>query len=275
MSNDEMTGNGTGSLGGSSDPTDLTQWVDEARRGLRRDVAALVNRLELGELFVPLAKPVPDAPLGEHVEIDDGLTITPHLLEDSEGLLYGALFTRADILEPISEELGWTTDDGPLEYCALPAKVALELALQVLDEESVMGLVLNAGHESELMLQRSELAAIAQGKPIPLVGYVREIPMQDFEKTLIAETDEAPPAAFIQAIERCVAELDVIESYELLSTFNADRDLEPHLTLSLKPKRVEIDFEDVTQQLVEALGDDVPPPGYVDIVFDRTPKSAN
>jgi hypothetical protein len=123
------------------------------------------------------------------------------------------------------------------------------------------------------MLQKSELSSLAKGQAVPLVGYVHHIPMQDFEQTLIAETDEAPPAAFIQAIERCLKERDDIEGYELLNTFNADRDLEPHLTLSLRPKSVEIDFETVTEELTEALGDDVPPPGYVDIVFDRTPKS--
>jgi hypothetical protein len=274
MSNDEMTGNGTSGVEASADPSDLTEWVASARRGLRRDVAELVHRLELGELFVPLAKPVPDAPLGEQLEIEDDLTITPHLIVDDEGLAYCVLFTRADILEPLSAELGWTTDGGPLEYCALPAKVGLDLALQVVDEEHVMALVLNAGHETELMLQRHEVGSLAKGQALPLVGYVQHIPMQDFEKTLIAETDEAPPAAFIQAIERCLGERDDIEGYELLNTFNADRDLEPHLTLSLKPKSIEIDFEQVTQELIEALGDDVPEPGYVDIVFDRTPKAS-
>jgi hypothetical protein len=74
------------------DPTDLTHWVQGARRGLRRDVADLVQRLEHGELFVPLAKQVPGAPIGEQMELDDDLT-PPHLLADEEDRLFCSMFT--------------------------------------------------------------------------------------------------------------------------------------------------------------------------------------
>jgi hypothetical protein len=266
-----MSGNGHN---GSSNPGDLTTWVQGARRGLRRDVEALMERLDLGELFVPLASPVPGASVGEELELDDDLTLTPHLLADDEGNLYCALFTRADILEPMIAELGWTTDGGPLEYCSLPARIGLDLAIQIVDEERVLGLVLNAGHESELMLKRLELGSIAKGKAVPLVGYVREIPVQDFEKTLVAE-GELPSGEFIATLERCIEALGCIDDYEITRTFNADRDIEPHLTLSLRPNASAIDYEDVTKRLIEALGDLVPPPGYIDIIFDRSPKSVS
>lgn len=256
------------------DPSDLTHWVHAARRGLRRDVADLLQRMDQGELFVPLAKQIPGAAVGEHMHVEDDLTLSPHLLEDETGHLFCAMFTRPDILEPMAEQIGWHTDDGALEYCSLPAKVALDLALQIVDEESVMALIVNAGHDTELMLQRHEIASLAQGRALPLVGYVRDIPVQDFEKTLIAETDQPPPRAFLDAVESCLADLGSIERYEVLSTFNADRDIEPHLTLSLRPKARSIDFEQVTQQIIAAVRDHVPPPGYVDIVFDRTPASA-
>ena len=249
---------------------DLTEWVVAARRGLRRDIAALVERLELGELFVPLARPSPGARHGEVIELEDELTITPHLLADDDGRLYCALFTRADILEPLgATSSGWATADEPLEYVALPAKIGLDLALQIVDDENVMALVLNAGHESELMLHARGGRQHRQGKPVPLVAYVRHIPLQDFERTLVSETDEPPPAELVAALERCLAELGNIERYTLSRTFNADRDLEPHLTLKLTPKSAEIDFEEATRRLMEALGDRVPPPGYIDIVFDR------
>jgi len=266
-----MSERDNGSGGDVLDPTDLTHWVHGARRGLRRDVAELVQRLEGGELFVPLAKQVPGAAVGERMELDDDLTIAPHLLEDDAGRLFSTMFTRPDILEPLAEQLGWGTDEGALEYCSLPARIGLDLAAQIIDEENVLALILNPGHESELMLHRHEIASIAKGRAVPLVGYVRDIPMQDFEKTLIAEADAPPPRDFLDAVERCLAELGNIERYEVLSTFNADRDLEPHLTLSLRPKARDIDFEKVTTLLVDAVRDKVPPPGYVDIVFDRTP----
>ncbi|MBK7585393.1 MAG: SseB family protein [Myxococcales bacterium] len=267
MASDD-NGNGADVL----DPTDLTHWVESARRGLRRDVADLVRRLEQGELFVPLAKQVPGAEVGTRVELDEDLTITPHMLEDDDGHLFCAMFTRPDILEPLAEQLGWLTDDGALEYCSLPAKVGLDLAHQVIDDENVVALIINAGHDTELMLHRHEVGSIASGRALPLVGYVRDIPVQDFEKTLIAEAESPPPAAFVSALESCLAELGNIERYEVLSTFNADRDLEPHMTLSLRPKSRSIDFEQVTKQLIDTLGELVPPPGYIDIVFDQTPE---
>ena len=254
---------------GGGNPDDLTPWVHGARRGLRRDVAALVERLDHAELFIPLARPVPGARHGESMELQDEFTLTPHLLSDADGKLFCALFTRADILEPVGAELGWTTADEALEYCALPAKIGLDLAFQVIDGEAVHGLVLNAGHESELLLLRAEVGSIVKGKALPLVAYVRHIPVQDFEQTLTSETDQPPPTELVQALESCLAELGSIGSYVLSRTFNADRDLEPHLSLKLTPKSADIDFEAVTRRLVEALGDRVPPPGYIDIVFDR------
>lgn len=266
-----MSAEDHGSGGDVLDPTDLTHWVQSARRGLRRDVAELVQRIDLGELFVPLAKQVPGATLGEQMELERDMTIAPHLLEDDQGALFCAAFTRPDILEPVAEALGWRTDEGALEYCSLPARVGLDLARQIIDEENVMALIINAGHESELVLRADEVASIANGRALPLVGYVQSIPLQDFEKTLIAEAEAPPPRELIDALESCLEKLGSIERYEVLSTFNADRDLEPHLTLSLRPKTRSIDFEKVTEEVIHAVRDLVPPPGYVDIVFDRTP----
>jgi hypothetical protein len=181
------------------------------------------------------------------------------------------VFTRPDIIQPVVDRVGWTTDGNPLEFASVPARVALELSLQVIDEETVLGLVVNPMHESELMLRRLEIGSILHGRALPLVGYVRQIPLQDFEETLVAESGEPPPPALMRAIERCVQESDDIIAFELLSTFNADRDLEPHLTLTLRPARTDIDFEAVTRKLVDEIGDLVPPPGYIDIVFDRSP----
>mgnify|MGYP001159097975 CR=1 FL=1 len=239
----------TGRGGDVFDPTDLTHWVESARRGMRRDVVEQCSRQGAGEQFVP-----------------------PHMLVDEDGNLFCAMFTRPDILEPLAEELGWGTDEGALEYCSLPARVGLDIAHQVVDDERVLALVITAGHETELLLHRHEIGSIAQGRALPLVGYVRAIPLQDFEKTLIAETDEPPPADFVQKVEACLDELGTVASYEVLSTFNADRDLEPHLTLSLKPKSRDIDFEGLTRRLMDAVADVVPPPGYLDIVFDHTPE---
>lgn len=253
------------------DPLDLTDVVQAARRGLRRDVALLVEHLDDGALLLPLAKSVEGVEHGAEQDLTADVTLQPHLLVNEDGHAFCAAFTHPDLIQPVVEKVGWTTDGNSLEFASVPARVALDLSLQVIDDESVLGLVVNPMHESELMLRRSEIGSILQGRALPLVGYVQHIPLQDFEETLVAEGAEPPPPTLLEAVERCVRESDDIIGFELLSTFNADRDLEPHLTLTVRPARTDIDFEAVTRQLIEQIGDLVPPPGYIDIVFDRSP----
>ena len=249
------------------EPTDLTQAVLTARRGLRRDVGVLVEALGSAELLIPLAKPIEGARLGEVLELEDGAQLVPHLLAEEGGAQFCALFTRPELLEPAERELGWTTGDGPLEFCALPAGVALDMALQIIDGEQVLGLVLNPLHASELLLRRSEAASIAAGQPIPLVGYVQHIPRQPGEKTLVAEGADPPSAELVAAVEACVSELDGVSGYRLEQTFNAERDLEPHPTLTLSLS-YEIDRSAAADRIFQAVGETLPPPGYLDLLFD-------
>jgi hypothetical protein len=255
---------------GRSQAGDITNAIETARRGLRRDVQVLIDALEDGELYVPLARSIPDTDYGERMEIGGDLELSPHLLVDEDERPYCAVFSRAELLEPVGEELGWTTDGGPLEYCALPAPIVFDMTLSVIDEETVFGLVFNAMSGSELVLRRDEAASIAQGKAVPLVGYVQEIPPQEFEETLVAEGDP-PPEELVQAIERCVAGIDGIKGYRLERTFNAERDLEPHLTLTLGTDPGDLDFADISRRVVAEIEDKLPPPGYIDILFDEAP----
>ena len=264
-----MTDASNGGNGGG-DARDLTAAVATARRGLRRDVAVLSESLEEAELFVPLARPIQGVPYGEHVELDNELTMAPHMLVDGDQKVYAALFTRAELLEAAGDQLGWTTGESSLEYCALPARVALQMALEVVDDTNVVGLVINALGETELFLQRQELASLVAGKPIPLVGYVHEIPVGDDERTLVAESGDPPPAELIEAIEHCLANEREVKSYVLERTFNPERDVEPHPTLRLRTAG-DVDRSGITARLISALEGKLPEPGYVDIVFDEEP----
>jgi hypothetical protein len=246
--------------------SDLTALVTQARRGLRRDVAALESAFDDAELFVPLRHDIEGAPEGEAVALDRELEILPHLLRDETGRGYAALFTRPELVEALASELGWRTDDHELSVCALPARIACELALGVIDEESVFGLVLDAGQPSELMLRRSELASIVAGTPVPLVGYLGDLPPLDDEQILLAEPSDPPPPAFVSALERCLAETPEISGYQLARTFNPERDLEPHLTLRLEAGET-ADRRALAERVIGAVGELVPPPGYIDIVF--------
>jgi len=244
--------------------------VKAAQRGLRRDVQALLDRLAEGELFIPLARNIAGATDGQRLDIDDGeVKLVPHMLLNEDGDHYAALFSHPELMATMERQLGWKTDDGELKFCTVPALFALDMALEVVDDEHVLGLVLNAGSDYELALRREELASLTNGKAIPLVGYVAALAADESEQTLIAEGGEPPSPALTEAIERCLAELPVVDGYALLRTFNAERDLEPHPTLRLVTSADESALQAIADKMSEAIVRHLPPPGYIDIVFDR------
>jgi SseB protein N-terminal domain len=250
---------------------DLTDFVRIARRGLRSDVAKLVEQLEDGALLVPLAKVIDDVPVGEALVAADGeVRLAPHLLPDREGAYFVPLFTDADVLRTVGQYLEWSTDgDDDLQYCTLPARAALDIALQLIDDTTIRGLVINPSDEHELILRRYEVGALAQGQAIPLVGYVNEIPMRADENRLVSELDKAPAPELIAAIESCLSGLPGVRGYRLQQTFNAERDVEPHPTLFLElPDPDAVDLDDLNRRLAETLDGKLPEPGYIDVLFD-------
>jgi hypothetical protein len=259
----QIIGQDSGSGGGP----DLLSAVKQARRGFRRDVAALLEALEQADLLIPLAEPVAGATTGERTKVQGELRLQPHFLPTREGPLFAALFTSAPLLDAIGEKLGWRTGGEGLEFCSIPGGVALEMAVGTLDEH-VHGIVIDAGADSELVLTAAEARQLVTGQAIPLVGYVAAIP-DDHDKTLIAETGAPPSPELVQALERCVGELAELQGFELLRTFNPERDLEPHPTIKLRTVAGPVDHQHLANHVFHAVGPFLPPPGYVDIVFEE------
>jgi SseB protein N-terminal domain len=259
----QVIGQDSGSGGGP----DLVEKVKLARRGFRRDVAALLEALEQGDLLIPLAEPMAGATTGERTKIEGELRLMPHFLPTPEGPQFAALFTSAPLLDAVAAQLGWRTGEGELEFCSVPGGVALEMASGTLDE-NVHGVVIDAGADSELVLTAAEVRQLVTGVAIPLVGYVAAIP-DDHASTLVAEPGTPPPAELTAALERCLGELPDLSGYELLRTFNPERDLEPHPTIKLKTKPGKVDHQHVAKHVFNAVSPHLPAPGYVDIVFDE------
>ncbi len=258
----QILGQDSGSGGGP----DLVAAVKQARRGFKRDVAAFLDALEGADLLIPLAEPVAGATTGERTKIKGELRLTPHFLPTPEGPRFAALFTSAPLLDAIAAQLHWRTGDEELEFCSVPGGVALEMACGTLDE-NVHGVVIDAGADSELVLTAAEVRRLVTGQAIPLVGYVAAIP-DDHGQTVVAEPGAPPPAELTAALDRCVSELPELTGYELLRTFNPERDLEPHPTLKLKTKAGDVDHQHLAKHVFNAVGPHLPPPGYVDIVFE-------
>ena len=146
---------------------------------------ALLDQLPQGELYIPLVRNIEGVSDGQRLQIDDGeVKLVPHMLLDEEGNHYAALFSHPELMAPMEQQLGWKTDGEALKFCTVPALFALDMALEVVDDEHVLGLVLNAGTEYELALRRAELASLTNGKAIPLVGYVANLEPDEGETTL-------------------------------------------------------------------------------------------
>lgn len=246
---------------------ELTRAVQRARRGFRSDVAALVAAMTNGSFLVPLARGVAGVPEGQDVEIEE-VTISPHLVPDELDELHVALFTDVDILELAAAHLKWKTDGGELLTCTLPSAQAFEMALDLIDHAGVVGLVINPGDEAELLLSRAEAASLLQGRALPLVGYVQQIPEQADEESLVSELDAPLNAELLADLERCVSLFPAITGYRMEQTFNAERDVEPHLTLRLIVNTEEADFDGIGRTFAEHLDQKLPPPGYIDVLFE-------
>lgn len=245
----------------------FTGVVAAAKSGLRRDVATLVAALDQSELLVPLARDIAGAPLGERRELAGELTVCPHLLPDAQGQLFSALFTHPDPLGPIVSALDWMTDGEALKLCALPARLALEMARDVIDEQRVFGAVIDAGAESELCLTRPEINSILAGRALPLLAYVVQIPAEERDGTLLAQPDAPPDPEFVSIIDSRLEEHPEVVSRHVQQTFNPDRDLEPHWTLTLTVSP-EADRALLFRSVTSAVEGHVPPPGYLDVLFE-------
>jgi len=248
-------------------PRNLTDVVAAARRGLRRDIAKLTSALPQGELLMPLRKDLAGAAEGERIVIDGQLELSPHLISDEEGKHYAVLFTEPSLMEAVASSLGWETDGGDLKACTLPARLACEMSLDAVDEQTVFGLVLNPGADSELFLRRSELASILAGQPLPLVGYLADLPPLEDERILVAE-GSGLTSELAAEVARCLGAQKGVASHRVERTFNPERDLEPHPTLTIVLSDDSADRQAIAQAVIASIGERLPPPGYLDILFE-------
>lgn len=245
---------------------DLTERVRAARSGLRRHVAELVAALEHGDLFIPLRCDLSEAPEGERVLLRREFTLTPHVVADERGQECLALFTRADLLHELGARLRWTTDGGELKHCAIDGRAAFEMVAGACQEHGASALVIDPTYESELVLEQNEVDSIASGRPIPLLGYVRAIPVDEAEPT--TNQGGTAPEPLENGVKAALGRLEGVLGHRLEQNFNPDRDLEPHWTLVVATSRA-VDHKAVAQAVLAEIADLLPPPGYIDVVFEE------
>jgi hypothetical protein len=179
---------------------DLTSTVIRARRGFRRDVEALVKALPKGSLFTPLMRRIENVAVGVDTELGKELSLAPHLLYDENRIGYVLTFTRPDFIEAATQHVNLETDGGPLEYCTLPAPVVLDVALEIVDDERVAGLLVNAFDDSELVLKRHGFASITRGRRFRWSATFPTFPFSE-DAGAVHRGLDGPPREMLDAID--------------------------------------------------------------------------
>jgi hypothetical protein len=187
--------------------------------------------------------------------------------------IFAVAYSEPQFAEPMQNALGWMTSGEELKFICVPAHVAFDLCNSVIDGEEVAGLVFNPGTDAELVLLRDEAASLGQGKAIPLVGYVADLPPDEEESaTQILEGADPPPPALLSALEAARDKTSDLVEIGVATTFNPERDREPHLTITLTViGRPGLDRQLLADQIMEEAAEFVPAPGYADIVFVDAP----
>jgi hypothetical protein len=84
----------------------------------------------------------------------------------------------------------------------------------------------------------------------------------------MAEPAEPPPVELVDALTKFQGQVDAVSALEVRRTFNPDRDREPHFTVNVRLKDDSVDRARLARRLVAAVEGKVPPPGYIDILFE-------
>lgn len=258
--------------GEALEPIDLGPSLVAARTGLRSQVQKLVDDLPEAQIYIPLAEDLPEAPEGEQIALDGELTFRPHMILNSDHSVFAVGYSDPELVEEMQKALGWQTAGEDLKFICVPAHVIFDLAQMRLEGEDVTGIVFNPGTDEELVLQRDEAASLIQGTAIPLVGYVADLPPSAEEETEIVQGAAAPPQELLDALEAAVAKLPDLVKTEVQTTFNPERDREPHLTLTFTViGRDGLDRQAIADEAMLEAAPHLPAPGYADIVFRDAP----
>lgn len=249
----------------------LTAALHTAASGLRSDVEALIHVLEESHVYIPLSEDLPDTPEGEHIHFDGDLTFRPHMILGEEEAIFAVAYSEPELVDPMQKALGWLTAGEELKFICVPAAVALDLAQVTIDGEPVTGLVFNPGTEAELVLRRDEVASLAQGVPLPLVGYVSELE-PDADGAQVVEGAAPPPPALLEALVRTKESHADLVGFSVQTTFDPERDREPHLTITLTViGRHDLNRGALAEAVMDEASPHLPSPGYADIVFRDAP----
>lgn len=243
-------------------PNALTRLVEAARSGLRRDVRALIDALPTARIMLPLMRSVAAAPVGQPVELNQTVDLSPHFVSDARDRKLLAVFSYFGPLDRIVPSLHWTTDGGPLQLFTMPGPAAFRLAYKVVDTWNVANLVIDPGAPSELVLTRDEVRSILDGNATPLEAYAASGRVEE-----PVHSGEALPTALLERVAACLSQYPEVRDHRLDRIFDPERDLRARLVLRVWASE-SVPRDAVIQAIGAAVQNDLPPPGELQIRFE-------
>lgn len=252
--------------------TDLTELVNQAQTGLKRDVEPLVTAIPDGGFFVSLARAL---------NLPSALSIPPaeaplstHLLQHPDGSVYVTVFTRPEFAQQVQTSEDWKTEGAETpEVCALNARNALYYAWKLMTQgetDEVVGLFINPYQDNSLLLNRREVQNLFNGTVTPFAAYAEQTPLQEGESIMVRPADVSSVAGFTDCVEDFIAHEADLEGYEVVALFDEQRNAEPYLAINFKGENLKPEnYQDVAQRFVNDLQSKVDFPERLEMMFNE------
>jgi hypothetical protein len=249
--------------------TRIEEALVRAQSGYRGDIAALARVLVETDLFAALAEDSESNDDPRILEAGAQLKLH-HVVDDAMGTKWTAIFSSAEALGKAGFQFDWGTNGGPLQFVeANGAEFIQSVLAPSLESGSTSGIIFDVGQESELAMTSAEMLSLMRGEPIPLVSYASRRPATGTEQIHVGEPAVPPPAALTAAIARVLDRVKEVKSYRLIQVFIPERDVMSHLMLDIVGDLPESQQREISAQIGTATeGTRLPPPGYLDVVFN-------
>lgn len=249
--------------------TDLTELINKAHRGLKQDIAPLVEAIPEGGFFLSLAR---------SLGLENDLSVPPpeaavssHMLQHPDGSVYVSLFTQPKFARLAQKEQNWTTEgaESP-EVCGLPAKNAIYYAWKLLvDNEQVVGVFINAYQEKSILLNRIELESLFNGIPVPLEAYAIQVPFGPEDTIMVRPADVSSIENFQETVQKFMEQNQQVKGYEVVALFDEQRNMQPYLAINFKTEFGEDKYAENAQAFVNLMTESVTMPERLEIMFNE------
>lgn len=251
---------------------DLTDLVNQAHSGLKRDVTPLTETIaepdSEGGFFLSLAR---DLGLPNELTLPDPeAPVSSHMLQHPDGSVYVCFFTRPEFVKQAQEQEKWMADNGKPVVCPLPARNALFYAWKLInDNEQVVGLFINPYQEKALMLNRIEIQNLFNGLPAPFEAYAQQTPLAEGESIMVRPADVSSVEGFTDSMQNFVETREAVKSYEVVALFDEQRNMEPYLAINFQVEAEADQYQALAEDFVGFLQEKVNFPERLEIMFNE------